>query len=111
MTARPNRTVTARIEVCGRLASLPALRVTPAGSAVLSVVIDCGSRVGELLLPVVMTGEAARAIGLQLKQGVEVRAHGSLRSTLSRIRSGPPKPGVLGVEVLADEITLAADRN
>ena len=87
---------------------LPTLRVTPAGTAVLSLVVDCGAKAGELLMPVVMTGEAARAIAARLRQGVEVRAYGSLRQTHLRIRTGTAS---LDVEVVADEITLADPRN
>ena len=97
-----------RIEVCGRLANLPALRVTPAGSAVLSLVVDCGAKAGELLMPVIMTGEAARAIASRLSDGVEVHVQGALRQTYLRIRNGLAS---LGVEVVADQITLVDARN
>jgi primosomal replication protein N len=82
----------------------PALRVTPAGVAVLSLVVDCGTRAGALLIPVVTTGEPARAIALRLKSGVEVQIQGSLRPLQSRSRTGTTS---LGVEVVANDITIA----
>jgi primosomal replication protein N len=82
----------------------PALRVTPAGTAVLSLVVDCGTKPGELMMPVVMTGESVRAIASRLKNGVEVQIQGSLRPLQSRNRTGATG---LGVEVVANDITVA----
>ena len=104
---RPNRKVTVRIEVCGRVAGRPVLRVTPAGTAVLSLTVDCGANPGEMLLPVVITGQAAREIGSRLRLGAAVRASGSLQPTLSRARAGSFNAAVHSVEVVADEVTLA----
>jgi len=73
---------------------------------VLTLTVDCGAKPGEMLLPVVMTGEAARTIGALLRQGVAVRACGSLQATHGRIRAGSPASATLGVEVVADEVTL-----
>jgi primosomal replication protein N len=81
----------------------PTLRMTPAGTTVLSLVVDCGTKAGELLMPVVMTGEPARALALRLKSGVEVQIHGSLRPLQSRSRTGTTS---LGVEVVANDIIL-----
>jgi primosomal replication protein N len=97
-----------RIELCGRLANPPSLRVTPAGTAVLSLVVDCGEKAGELQMPVVMTGEPARALAARLRQGLAVCACGSLRPTHARDRMGAAR---FGLEVLADEITLAESSN
>jgi hypothetical protein len=80
------------------------VRVTPAGTAVLSLVVDCGAKAGDLLMPVVMTGDEARAIASRLKNGIVVRIRGSLRATQSRMRSVMTG---LGVEVVAEEIKLA----
>ena len=104
MTPRPNRKVANRIELCGRLANPPSLRVTPAGTAVLNLVVDCGEKTGELRMPVVMAGESARTLAPRLSQGLMVRASGSLRPIHSRSRAGAASPGV---EVIADEIALA----
>ena len=93
-----------RIELCGRLANPPALRVTPAGTAVLSLVVDCGDQAGALRMPIVMAGEPARALAPRLTAGLIVRATGALRASPPRTRSG------LGVEVIADTITLADAR-
>jgi len=43
------------------------LRVTPAGTAVLSFAVDCGVKAGELLLPVVMSGDASDRIAAQAR--------------------------------------------
>ncbi len=91
-----------RIELCGRLANPPSLRVTPAGTAVLSLVVDCGDRAGALRMPIVMAGEPARELARRLSAGLAVRASGALRATPAR--SGAAG---LGVEVIADAITLA----
>ena len=62
------------------------------------------AKAGDLLMPVVWTGDEARAIASRLKNGIAVRIRGSLRATQSRMRSGTT--GV-GVEVVAEEIELA----
>lgn len=85
--------------------------MTPAGTAVLSLTVDCGAKAGELLLPVVMTGEAARELGSRLQRGAQVRASGSLHPTLSRRPTGSSNPGALGVEVIADKVALAEAPN
>jgi single-stranded DNA-binding protein len=71
---------------------------------VLSLIVDCGERPGELLMPVVMAGEAVRAVASLLSQGGEVRVRGSIRPARSRARAGPSGSGV---EVVADEIAPA----
>jgi primosomal replication protein N len=93
-----------RIELCGRLANPPSLRVTPAGTAVLSLVVDCGDHAGALRMPIVMAGEPARELAARLSAGLTVRATGALRATPARNRAGAAG---LGVEVIADAITLA----
>ena len=102
MTDRPNQTVKARIELCGRIVNPPALRVTPAGTIVLSLMVDCGAQAGELMMPVVMTGESVRVIASRLKDGIEVEVQGSLRRLQTRSRMSATS---LGVEVVANEIT------
>jgi len=104
MTPQSNRLVAATIELCGRIANLSPLRVTPAGTPVLKLSVECGAKVGELLMPVVMTGETARTVTAQLSAGIEVRVHGSLQQAH---RNGLTS---LGVEVVADEITLVNAR-
>lgn len=93
-----------RIELSGRLANPPMLRVTPAGTAVLSLVVDCGDQAGALRMPIVMAGEPARDLAPRLSAGLAVRASGALRATPARSRAGAAG---LGVEVIADAITLA----
>jgi primosomal replication protein N len=84
----------------------PALRVTPAGTAVLSLIVDCGAQVGELMMPVVMTGESARAIASRLKDGIEVEVHGSMRRLQSRSGIGAAS---LGVEVVANDLKIVEE--
>ena len=74
----------------------------------LSVVVDCGEKAGQLLMPVVMAGELAREMAARLSQGLAVNARGALRPAPAHNRMGAGRPGV---EVLADEITLADARN
>jgi primosomal replication protein N len=71
----------------------------------LSMVVEAGEKPGELLMPVLMTGESARAIATRLKAGVEVRASGTLRAT-RRLRPAAPSAAIAEVEVIADEIAL-----
>jgi primosomal replication protein N len=99
-----SREVANRIELCGHLLDTPSLRVTPAGTSVLSLVVDCGAKAGELRMPVVIAGESARALAHRLSTGSMVRARGSLRPVPSRQRTAGAAPVV---EVIADEITLA----
>jgi len=95
-----------RIELCGRLANPPALSVTPAGTPVLRLVVDCGATAGELLLAVVMTGEPARALAQSLKAGAEIRARGALHPLRGRTRAGLKN---VGIELVADEIEPARE--
>lgn len=97
-----------RIELSGRLATAPSLRVTPAGTPVMSIVVDCGEQPGEMRMPVVLTGEHARELTTRLKAGFTVRARGSLRPI--NLRQGRSAAG-LGVEVIADEVALAEAAN
>jgi len=84
----------------------PVLRVTPAGTEVLSLIVDCGAQAGEMMMPVVMTGESVRVIASRLKDGIEVKVQGSLRRLQSRSRSGATS---LGVEVVADDIATVEE--
>jgi len=76
------------IELWGGVALEPELRTTPAGTAVLHLVVDCGPRAGEMMLPVVMTGEAAHGVRQELRSGSQVRVKGSLRAVRRRLKSG-----------------------
>lgn len=78
-----------RIELWGRLLGEPEVRVSPRGTTVLRITVDCTSSVGEALaLGVVMTGEDARRIGARLKSGDEIKVEGTLHSVKRRLRSG-----------------------
>jgi primosomal replication protein N len=89
-----------RIELCGRLTEAPELRTTPAGTAVLRIAVECGSREGELTMSVVMAGEPARTVAASLALGSEVRVIGSLRAI------GGGSRALRTIEIVADEIAL-----
>ncbi len=91
-----------RVELCGRLTNPPALRVTPAGTAVMQMVVECGERPGDLPLAVIATGENARSLAATLKAGQAVTVRGALRTTGGRSR--PSVLPELRFEVVADEI-------
>ncbi len=69
-----------RIELAGRLASAPELRVTPGGTPVLRMTVDCSNEGEELKLAVVMTGDPALAVKALLEPGRPVRVMGRLRA-------------------------------
>jgi primosomal replication protein N len=73
-----------RIELNGRLVSAPELRVTPRGTPVLRMIVDCGSVGEELKLTVVMTGDPAMAIKALLEPGRPIKVVGRLRALSGR---------------------------
>lgn len=93
-----------RVELCGRLTNLPALRVTPAGTPVARMVVECGDRPGELPLTVVITGDNARSLASTLKTGQAVTVRGALRALGGSLRS--KDSAALLFEVVADEVSL-----
>lgn len=68
-----------RIELDGRLVGPPEVRVTPAGTPVFRLTVECGAPGEELKLGVVMTGDSALAIRALLEPGRPVRVVGRLR--------------------------------
>ncbi len=100
----PSLTLTGNsIELWGRVAREPELRTTPAGTAILHLVVDCGQRAGEMTLAVVMTGEAAQRVRPSLRSGSQVRVKGSLRAVRRRLKSSLFETGY---EVIAAAITM-----
>jgi hypothetical protein len=95
--------VTTRIELNGRLVRNPDLRVTPAGTYVLRLEVDCGEPEGQLVLGVVMTGMAVRELSRQLRKGERICATGALRALPAGVRSA----GRLGIEIVASAIESA----
>ena len=91
-----------QIELQGRLTRAPELRVTPAGTPVMSCIVECAQAPEKLSLAVVMTGAAVRAIAARLGRGIEVTVVGRLRASAARI------PGSAGVEVIATRIEVRA---
>ncbi len=87
-----------RIELEGRLARAPELRVTPAGTPVLKLAVECAEPGEQLRLEVVMAGEAAQAIAPLLKRGSAVAVAGRLRAC------GARTIGSVGVELIANRI-------
>jgi hypothetical protein len=78
------------------------LRVTPAGTAVLRLLVDCGEAAEQMVMGVRMTGERTRELASHLHAGSEIRAIGSLQVLRNR---GLPN----GIEIVAEEIALAED--
>jgi primosomal replication protein N len=97
-----NRTVAISISLNGRLTRAPELRVTPAGTAVLRLLVDCGETDGQIVMGVQMVGEKTRELVSRLRAGSEIRARGALQVLLNR-------RALDGIEIVADEIALAAD--
>lgn len=92
-----------RIELEGRIIAAPELRVTPAGTPLLRLRIDCGERRGELVIPVVMAGDEARTLAEQMKVGSIIRLTGTLR-----VQGGvSTRSGGSALEIAAHEIRLA----
>lgn len=80
----------------------PELRITPAGTAVLIFSVECAEPAEKLSLEVVMTGDAAREVGAELKRGAVVAVTGRLRAAASRAI------GTVGIEVVASRIEARA---
>ena len=92
----------ARIELGGVLIAVPELRVTPAGTPILRLMVDCSDAPGELVLSVMMTGESVRAIATRLGIGSRVRVSGALRALRGRRAQA--------FEVVADQIVPDVNR-
>ncbi len=87
-----------RIELSGRLVAEPELRVTPAGTPILQITVECGEASEPLALAVVMAGEEGRVAQAGLRRGSEVEVTGKLRTIAAR------GPGRSGFEVVATKI-------
>jgi primosomal replication protein N len=87
-----------RIELSGRLLAEPELRITPAGTPVLRIIVECGDAAEKLALGVVMAGERGRAVRASLRRGGAVEVSGRLRIAAARGAAGA------GVEVVAERI-------
>ncbi|MGH7905672.1 MAG: single-stranded DNA-binding protein [Candidatus Binataceae bacterium] len=92
-----------RIELWGKLTSDADLRITPAGTAVLRMAVECGQSEEMLVLNVLMTGEGVRKIAQQLSPGHHVRVAGRLRKPGAGLKSAA---GRAETEVIADSIEL-----
>lgn len=78
--------------------------MTPAGTPVARMVVECGDRPGELPLTVVITGDNARSLASTLKTGQAVTVRGALRALGGSLRS--KDSAALLFEVVADEVSL-----
>ena len=92
-----------RIEVWGEILDPPDFRITPAGTAILRVRIDCGERAGELVLPIVMMGADAESARESIRKGARAHAQGSLKALKRRLGSGMIE---ISYEVIAESIGL-----
>src|SRR5438309_7647994 len=95
-----------RVELCGRLIKAPEVRITPAGTPMVRLAVDCGDIGAEFMMDIVMTGDAVHEVTRRLKAGVMVQAIGSLRLVRSRAASGLAQRQV---EVLAENIEPAGE--
>ncbi len=83
----------------------PAVRVTPRGTIVMRLGVDCSPRPGEkLAFGVVMTGAEAGRLAGELKAGDEVRVLGSVRQVTRRLQSGL-------IETLFEVVASSVERN
>ncbi|HEY2524858.1 MAG TPA: single-stranded DNA-binding protein [Candidatus Binataceae bacterium] len=96
-----------RIELVGVAVSAPEVRITPAGTPVLRVEVNCGEGREVLRLGVVMAGEDARELGARIAAGATLKVTGTLRAVRGNNRWSSAGSGV---EVLASAISeVAAD--
>lgn len=86
----------------GRILAEPELRTTPAGTAVLRIVVAADSD-GDLKLAVIMSGDEARRLQPSLRTGSEVRVIGCLKAVRRRLKSGLID---IAYEVMADSIEI-----
>jgi single-stranded DNA-binding protein len=77
-----------RIELEGRLLDQPEVRITPAGTPVLTFTVECGAPGEELRLGIVMTGEPALAAKPLLEPGRQVRVIGRMRALKGSLKTG-----------------------
>ena len=90
-----------KIDLWGRIHGEPELRITPAGTSVLRIVVDAAK---DLILSAVMTGEEAARIRPSLRVGSEVMVKGSLKAVRRRMKSGLID---IAYEVIADSIEIS----
>jgi primosomal replication protein N len=92
------------IELDGRIIAQPELRVTPAGTPLLRLRVDCGEPPRELVMPVIMAGDGVRALAEQLRTAKAIHVIGVLR-----VQAASPGRSAAGsaLEVVAHEIRLA----
>jgi single-stranded DNA-binding protein len=95
-----------RIELDGRIVSALEYRVTPRGTAVLRMTVDCSAAGEDLKLAVVMFGEPANALKAILTPGQAVKVSGRLRSIKAGGNQLRPEEKF---EVVADSIEPAND--
>lgn len=76
-----------RIELDGRIVSSLEYRVTPGGTPVLRVIVECGARGEDLRLAVVMAGEKATAVKSRLAPGQAVKVSGRLRALKAGLKA------------------------
>ncbi len=89
-----------RIELDGQVVSSIDFSVTPRGTAVLRMVVDCGPSEQRLKLAVVIAGERALALKGRLAAGNAVHVSGRLRAVRSSQALGAGET----FEVLAESI-------
>lgn len=107
MQTFPILKVATRIELSGRLTRKPEMRVTPAGTRYLRLEADCGDASSHLPLEIIMSGDGVAELARQFHQEDQIQASGSLRARVGELR----RAGSIGIEVIADKITLVEKNN
>lgn len=73
------------------------MRVTPAGTATLSLEVDCGQNQERMVLKIVRVGADVPELARRLKEGCRIQASGKLRFVGA---------GANTIEVLAEQVTI-----
>jgi primosomal replication protein N len=90
-----------RIELDGLIVSKPDVRVTPAGTPVMRLKVDCGSSDEGLTLGVVITGEQVTSLKHRLAPGRPVKVSGRLRALKPGLKAFRPDDQI---EVVASSV-------
>ncbi len=96
-----------RIELEGRLLDQPEVRLTPAGTPVLSFTAECGAPGEELRLRIVMTGEPALVAKELLEPGRQLKVIGRMRALRAGLKASRADAGF---EVVAASIERSENK-
>jgi len=94
-----------RVELWGRLGAEPDLRITPAGTPILKLLVECGVAPEQMRAAVVMSGEQCLEVVRRIHRDRPVRIKGRLRSLGPRLSA----TGNETIEVIASSIEAYSD--